>query len=129
MQMVRTRDESKLVLGYKRHRLNIIRYGVTANITAFHAVARGSIPRIGTTSFCLPRDPHGRLIRAFSTEPNFADLSSARHLECSPRALDGGFSDKTNKSRKNGGTHGTVKYGGLSTEYVRRNGKIRDEKI
>ena len=47
MQMVRTRDESKLVLGYKRHRLNIIRYGVTANITAFHAVARGSIPRTG----------------------------------------------------------------------------------
>ena len=26
----------------------LIRYGVTANITAFHAVARGSIPRIGT---------------------------------------------------------------------------------
>ena len=24
-----------------------VRYGVTANITAFHAVARGSIPRIG----------------------------------------------------------------------------------
>ena len=26
----------------------VIRYGVTANITAFHAVARGSIPRVGT---------------------------------------------------------------------------------
>ena len=25
----------------------VIRYGVTANITAFHAVARGSIPRTG----------------------------------------------------------------------------------
>ena len=27
-----------------------IRYGVTANITAFHAVARGSTPRIGIFS-------------------------------------------------------------------------------
>ena len=27
--------------------LSSIRYGVTANITAFHAVARGSIPRTG----------------------------------------------------------------------------------
>ena len=26
---------------------SVVRYGVTANITAFHAVARGSIPRIG----------------------------------------------------------------------------------
>ena len=25
----------------------MVRYGVTANITAFHAVARGSIPRTG----------------------------------------------------------------------------------
>ena len=36
---------------------SIIRYGVTANITAFHAVARGSIPRIGGNIvdiiFCL----------------------------------------------------------------------------
>lgn len=28
-----------------------VRYGVTANITAFHAVARGSIPRIGVFLF------------------------------------------------------------------------------
>ena len=28
------------------HRFSV-RYGVTANITAFHAVARGSTPRIG----------------------------------------------------------------------------------
>ena len=27
--------------------LFVVRYGVTANITAFHAVARGSIPRTG----------------------------------------------------------------------------------
>ena len=30
----------------------LLRYGVTANIIAFHAIARGSIPRIG--GFLLP---------------------------------------------------------------------------
>ncbi len=33
-------------LSYER-----LRYGVTANITAFHAVARGSIPRIGSSVY------------------------------------------------------------------------------
>ena len=30
-----------------------IRYGVTANIAAFHAAARGSIPRIGIQFFLV----------------------------------------------------------------------------
>lgn len=36
-----------LYFSHNISRFPLIRYGVTANITAFHAVARGSIPRIG----------------------------------------------------------------------------------
>ena len=36
-----------MLQGTKPSALPTIRYGVTANIIAFHAIARGSIPRTG----------------------------------------------------------------------------------
>ena len=54
-----------------------IRYGVTANITAFHAVARGSIPRIGALFF-LPL----RLVHCAKGTLSNSNIPTPRVLFC-----------------------------------------------
>ena len=44
-----TQEGKELLYGINAFIIIVIRYGVVANIIAFHAIARGSIPRIGIT--------------------------------------------------------------------------------
>ena len=46
-----------------------LRYGVTANITAFHAVARGSIPRTGSLFLLDLRPVRSVILTAPVTRP------------------------------------------------------------
>ena len=56
-QLARRWQNSSTVVNLYKASFSSIRYGVTANIAAFHAAARGSIPRIGEAFFLLVDRP------------------------------------------------------------------------
>ncbi len=60
---------------------NIIRYGVTANIAAFHAAARGSIPRIGTPLCILKLLFSPSAVRGQRAERRAGELSANPYVK------------------------------------------------
>ena len=73
--------------GFESHLSHFVRYGVVGNISACHADARGSIPRVGglISLFAHDRD---RTCDRWLIRPMLYQLSYTSHRACRPISSD-----------------------------------------